>query len=112
MSSVKALSLTHIIAYSPGLQDCEVPQNYRHRSEHCCLKMPVTGAQEATWVPSASANTPHPFVLATAWPHGVRRVTSWMSSAGSLNGIARQQSGCCGTRRNTRAAGLAALKSI
>jgi len=25
--------------------------------------MPVTGAQEATWVLTVSANTPHPFVL-------------------------------------------------
>src|SRR5579885_2381794 len=97
---------------SPGCQAREVPQNYRHRRANCCLKMPVTGTQEATWVLSVYGNTPHPFVLAIAWPHAVTKANFWTSSAGSPIGIARSRSGCCGTRQNARAAGSAARASI
>jgi hypothetical protein len=66
------------------------------------------GAREATWVRTVCTNTPHPFVLAIVWPHAVRRVISWTSSAGSPIGIARWRSVYFGTRRNERAAGPAA----
>ena len=74
--------------------------------------MPVTGAQEATWVLTVCASTPHPFVPAIVWPHAVTRVVSWMSSVGSPIGIARWRFGSCGTRRNEHAAGPAAPDSI
>ena len=39
-----------------------MPRNYAYRTAKCCLKKPITLGQEATWVPTAFANTPQPFV--------------------------------------------------
>ena len=88
-------------------QEGEVPQKYRHRSEDCCLIIPVTETREATWVPRACASMLYPFVQATNWPHAERRGGCWTSSVESPGAIAKWPSGYCGTRSSGHAAARA-----